>query len=268
MKLTFGIITGGGQTSFINQIIESIEEEQIPEYEIIVIGSFVSAREHTRVYEFPEQIVPMWITKKKNIIAELAIYDTLVLLHDYIGLKKGWYQGMLRFQEETPVWDVAMCRMEEINGNRAMDWIGLPNDPIYGNVLHPYSYCNPKGLYVPGNFFLVKKEFLKAHPLDEQRVWGMGEDIEWSKRIFGGADNSEWLRTILRKPMNVEIPDPEISARYHMNPYSTVAYLKEKPTNPCYYEPFDMHSGDSSRPLGFKTDDYLYMRKRMERDMK
>ena len=262
MKFTFGIITGGGQTSFINQIIDSIEEEKIPDYEIIVIGSFFTAREHTRVYEFPEQIAPMWITKKKNIIAQLATYEILVLLHDYVQLKKGWYQGMLRFQQETPRWDVAMCRMEEQNGKRAMDWIGLPNDPIYGNVLHPYNYCNPKGMYVPGNFFIVKKDFLKANPLDEQRLWGMGEDIEWSKRIFGGADNSEWLRNILRKPMNVEIPDPDVSAIYRMNSYSSVVYLKEKKTDPCYYDTFDKHSGDSSRPVGFKTEDYLYMRKR------
>jgi hypothetical protein len=264
MKLTFGIITGGGQTSFINKIIDSIEEEHIPEYEILVIGSFLSAREHTRVYEFPEQIAPMWITKKKNIIAQLATHDILVFLHDYVQLKKGWYQGMLRFQEETPEWDVAMCRMEELNGNRSMDWMGLPNDPIYGNVLFPYTYCNPKGMYVPGNFFLVKKEFFKRNPLDEQRLWGMGEDIEWSKRIFGGADNSQWLRNILRKPMDVEIPDPEVPARYRMNPYSTVVYLKDKPTNPCYYETFDKHSGDNSRPDGFKRDDYLYMRKRLK----
>ena len=157
--ITFGIVTGGGQTSFINQIIDSIEEEKIPQYEILVIGSFLTAREHTKVYEFPEDQVPMWITKKKNILAQLATYDTLVFLHDYIKLKEGWYKGFLEFQNKTPQWDVAMCRMEESNGNRAMDWMGLPNDPIYGNVLFPYDYCNPKGMYVPGNFFIVKRDF-------------------------------------------------------------------------------------------------------------
>jgi hypothetical protein len=263
--ITFGIITGGGQTSWINQIIDSIENEMIPQYEILVIGSFVTAREHTKVYEFPEDQVPMWITKKKNILAKLATFETLVFLHDYIKLKEGWYQGFLQFQKETPQWDVAMCRMEESNGKRAMDWMGLPNDPIYGNVLFPYEYCNPKGMYVPGNFFMVKRDFFLQHPLDEQRIWGMGEDIEWSKRIFGGADTSEWLRNILRIPLDVPVPDPEPPARYVMNPYSTVVFLKEKPTNPCYYETFDMHSGDNSRPKGFNPEEYLYMRKRLAR---
>ncbi|NBO61643.1 MAG: hypothetical protein EBU82_11865, partial [Flavobacteriia bacterium] len=94
--ITFGIITGGGQTSFINQIIDSIEAEKIPQYEILVIGSFLSAREHTRVYEFPDKQFPDWITKKKNILAQLATFETLVFLHDYIKLKEGWYQGFLQ----------------------------------------------------------------------------------------------------------------------------------------------------------------------------
>jgi hypothetical protein len=266
--ITFGIITGGGQTSLINQIIDSIEQERIPQYEVIVIGSFLTAREHTRVYEFPDQQFPNWITKKKNILAQLANFDTLVLLHDYIKLKEGWYPGYLQFQNENPNWDVAMCRMEESNGKRAMDWLGLPNDPIYGNVLFPYEYCNPKGMYVPGNFFMVKRDFFLKHPLDEQRLWGMGEDIEWSKRIFGGSDNSEWLRNILRIPLDTPVSDPESPARYVMNPYSTVVFLKDKPTNPCYYETFDMHSGNNSRPKAFDPEMYLYLRKRRERPQK
>lgn len=265
MEITFGIITGGGQTSFINQIIDSIEEEKIPTYEIIVIGSFLTAREHTTVYAFPEHVAPgAWITKKKNIIGQIAKYETIVFLHDYIRLEKGWYAGFLQFQQETPQWDVAMCKMCEKNGNRAIDWMGLPNDPLYGNVLHPYDYCNPKGMYVPGNFFVVKKDFFVKHPLDELRLWGMGEDIEWSKRIFGGADNTTWLRNILKKPMNVEIPDPEIPAIYRMNTYSKVVFLKDKPTPSSFYETYDMHSGDNSRPEGYKVEDYVYMQKRKQ----
>lgn len=262
MNFTFGIVTGGGQLDFINQIIDSIEAENIPEYEIIVVGSFPWIRKNTITLQFPEHVVPMWITKKKNIIGEIAKYENIVFLHDYIKLEKGWYEGFIKFQQEQPEWDVCMCKMLEMNGDRAMDWMGLPNDRIYGNVLFPYEYCNPRGMYVPGNYFVVKKDFFQKNPLDEQRIWGMGEDIEWSKRIFGGADNSEWLRNILRKPMNVEIPDPETPAKYRMNQYSSVIFLKDKPTNHAFRETFDLHSGDNSRPPGFIPEDYFYLRKR------
>lgn len=262
MSITFGIITAGDCPHFVNQIIDSIEEEKIPQYEVVVVGAFPEGRKHTTVVKFREDLVPMWITKKKNIIGPIAKYDTLVFLHDYIKLEKGWYGGFLRFQQENPGWQVGMCKMKERNGNRSMDWMGLPNDPIYGNVLFPYDYCNPKGMYVPGNFFMVKRDFFRKNPLDERRIWGMGEDIEWSKRIFGGADASEWLRNILKIPVDVNVPDPVSPASYCMNIYSSVVFLKEKPTNPCYYKPFDLHSGDNSRPKGFKRESYLYLSQR------
>ena len=38
MDFSFGIITGGNNESIINQIIDSIEYENIPNYEIIISG--------------------------------------------------------------------------------------------------------------------------------------------------------------------------------------------------------------------------------------
>jgi hypothetical protein len=265
MRITFGIITGGDQSAFINEIIDSIESEAIPHYEIIIVGACSIQRARTVVYEFPPDKQLPWITKKKNLIAQASAYETIVFLHDYIKLEKGWYSGYLQFVKENPEWDVGMCKLKQSNGQRAIDWMGLPNDPVYGNILLPYDYCNPKGMYVPGNFFIVKRDFLRKHPLDETRIWGQGEDIEWSKRIFGGSDSSEWLRTILRKPVDASLPDPEHPAVYRMNPYSSVIYMKEKAVSPDYFTPYDYHSGDNSRPKGFKEEDYLYMRKRRER---
>lgn len=261
MEFTFGIVTSGND-EFVHKIIDSIENERIPVYEVIIVGEFKGSRQNTRVIPFDETTVPCWITMKKNIIGQIARYNQIVFLHDYIRLKPGWYDGFLRFGLE---WDVCMCRMLEMNGNRSMDWMGLPNDPVYGNVLHPYDYSNPKGMYVPGNFFVVKKSFFQAHPLDIKRIWGQGEDIEWSKRIFGGADNSEWLRNILRIPMDHVIDESNCNAVYKMNTHSSVEFLKEKPTNPCYYETHDLHSGDNSRPIGFKKENYEYMMKRTQK---
>lgn len=260
MDFTFGIITGGDQTAMIETIINSIEVENIPNYEIIIVGRCNVERKNTTMLDFPENLRPMWITKKKNIIANIAKYQNIVFLHDYIALCKGWYEGFLRFGNEG--WDVCMNKIVEKNGKRAVDWMGLPNDPIFGNVLHSYHYCNPPGMYVPGNYFVCKKDLILKHPLDENRGWCEGEDIEWSKRIFGGADNSEWLRNILRIPMNIHIPDPNPPARYKMNIHSQVIYLKDKETPSDYYTEFDLHSGDNSRRPGFRIEEYYYMQVR------
>lgn len=261
MEITFGIITSGNDDS-VAKIIESIEAEQIPVYEIIVVGACSLQRKNLIVVPFNESQVPMWITRKKNIITALAHYEIIVYLHDYIALEPGWYKGFLEFGTD---WDVAMCRVLEENGARSIDWMGLPNDKVYGNVLLPYDYCNPEGMYVPGNFWVAKKTLMMEHPLDEGRIWGQGEDIEWSKRIFGGADNSEWLRNILRIPMDVYVPPPINPARYKMNISSAVRYLKEKPTCKDYYTGYDYHSGENSRPKGYNPEHYEYMVRRLEK---
>lgn len=263
MEFTFGIITGGGQDTFLTKILDSIEQQHIPNFEVIIVGNTNLQRSYLTVIQFPEHLRPMWITKKKNIIGQIAKYENIVFLHDYISLCPGWYEGFLQFGNEG--WDVCMNRMLENNGKRAIDWIGLPNDPLYGNVLLPYDYCNPSGMYVPGNYFLVKKSFFQQHPLDENRIWCEGEDIEWSKRIFGGADKTEWLRRILRKPLLVDIPDPVPAARYKMNTHSAVQFLKDKPTPEDFRTEYDYHSGDNSRPHGYKLEDYVYMTKRFQR---
>ena len=98
MDFTFGIITDGSSDDFIIKIIASIEEQQIPNYEIIIVGnSKITPTTHLKVIEFDESIKNKWITRKKNIICEEAQYENIVLMHDYISLDTGWYKGFLKF---------------------------------------------------------------------------------------------------------------------------------------------------------------------------
>jgi hypothetical protein len=97
MNFTFGIITGGGNEVMINEIIDSIEFENIPNYEIIIVGNTNIIRKNTRIINFDENIKTAWITKKKNIITHEAIYENIVYLGsvtytddpDYYTYKRG-----------------------------------------------------------------------------------------------------------------------------------------------------------------------------------
>ena len=89
MDFSFGIITNGDNDNYINQIIDSIEVQNIPNYEIIIVGATKVSRVNTTIIPFDESVKAMWITKKKNLITLNAKYENLVFLHDYI------YQLML-----------------------------------------------------------------------------------------------------------------------------------------------------------------------------
>lgn len=253
MDITFGIITAGND-EFINKIIDSIEAEQIPNYEVIIVGVFSGSRKNTIVidYDITNSSVPM----KKMLIAESSKYPILVLMHDYIRLKPGFYEGLSKFGVD---WDVASCRILQKDGKRGLDWLGLPNDTVYGNVLLPYDYSNPKGQYVPGNFFIVKRGFFIRYPLNVTLLWGESEDIEWSKRIFGGAYDCGWFRDVFKGGLPDE---PSYKAVYKMNIHSAVEYLKDKPHNPLFDQPYDLHSNAHTQPKECSIDTHLYMTKR------
>ena len=125
-------------------IVESIRKQNIPEYEIIIIGGpKVTTGRHTfslhnrpDIVHIPfdeesgivgkgkqwcdEQMIKQggWITKKKNIITQEAKYDNIVYFHDYHAFMPGWYEGYLKFGDE---WDVCMNVIQDIWGNRFRD---------------------------------------------------------------------------------------------------------------------------------------------------
>ena len=38
IDFTFGVITGGGNEKFLNTLIDSIEKQNIPNYELVIVG--------------------------------------------------------------------------------------------------------------------------------------------------------------------------------------------------------------------------------------
>lgn len=262
MKITFGIITTESTQSYLDLIIESIVRESISEYEIIIVGGKDNIWNNSHIHHIPfdESIIHNWITLKKNLITENAKYDVIVYMHDYVRLMPGWYKGFLQFDaEKNSDWDLAMCKIQTHDGKRGMDWMGLPNDTVYGNVLLPYTYHNPKGMYIPGIFWVAKRSIMQTYPLNSQLRWGEAEDIEWSKRVLGGTINSPWLRNMICIPMNIEIDESKCTDKYYMNTYSCVQYVKYKEISDNFYKEYDSHSGDNSRPIGYRREDYQYM---------
>ena len=236
---TFGIITDGTVDSRINTIIDSIEANAIPTYEIIVVGNSGVQRRRTRVIPFDEtQRRGCWITRKKNVIIEQAQYEHVVFLHDYICLDREWYAGFVRFLSEsgdiTPsggVYDWCVSPIENMDGSRYRDYTLFPHkynrdydfyignageiDPYFEHhCLLPYTFANTpemnRYMYISGSYFIMRRDVARENPLDETLLAFQGEDAELSSRLH--------QKGILIK----------------CNPYSTVRFLKQK--DPVYWE--------------------------------
>lgn len=205
MDFTFGIITDGNYDKNINTIIDSIESQNIPNYEIIIVGNSKIIRNNTKVIPFDENIKPKWITRKKNIITENAKYENVVYLHDYIYLLDSWYDGYEKYGND---FQVCMNKILNLDNSRFRDWTLCFYDaePILHSMrlLIPYDMTHlSKIMYISGSYWVAKKDFMKKYPLNENLVWGQGEDIEWSKIVRNKID-------------------------FKMNIYSSVKLLKQK----------------------------------------
>jgi predicted alpha/beta superfamily hydrolase len=171
----------------INEIIDSIENENIPNYEIIIVGESKIVRENTKIIPFNETIRRAWITKKKNIITQESKYENIVYLHDYVKLNDGWYNGQISSGND---FKIRMDKIINLNGERFRDWCIWPHnnnkmDNFIGrDCLIPYDIIHlSKYMYISGSYWIAKKNVMLEFPLNENLTWGEGEDVLWSKQV-------------------------------------------------------------------------------------
>lgn len=186
MNFTFGIITTPGSCGFLQQIVDTICDEKISNFEIIVVGG---AEAHVddvmKVIPFDESKKSMWITRKKNIVTENAKYENVVYFHDYVNLVPGWYEGFKQFGND---FDICMTPILNMDGSRFRDWtIWIADDDPdckNRNRLLPYDVTHlSKFMYLSGAYWIAKRAVMQRFPLDESLSWGESEDVLWSRQV-------------------------------------------------------------------------------------
>jgi hypothetical protein len=203
--ISFGIITNKGhhQTNQHNRLeamLQSIESQNIPDYEVVIVGDYDTTHPNVRCVYFDDSVRPGWISRKKNLLTKECRGDIIVYMHDYITLGNNWYEGWKHFGWD---WDLGMNIILNKDGTRFRDWCVLVYDgktvgpngvwpcdlskcpPCFFSPYMPdYSYTATQNLYISGSYWVAKKYVMEAEPLDEEFVWGQHEDIEWSFRVL------------------------------------------------------------------------------------
>lgn len=195
MKFSFCIPTDGIKD--ISNIIQSIIGQNIPEYEILVIGGNIDMpilhndKIIGKHISFDEtQTRGGWITRKKNILIGEARYENLVIVHDYYEFLPGWYDGWVEFGEN---FEVATNRILNFDNTRHCDWSVDPilYETFYGKkdfaYLIPYNTSASKLQYISGGYMVVKKQFMLSHLFDETcghpDYFRRPDDLEWCERV-------------------------------------------------------------------------------------
>lgn len=182
-KWSFGIITNGQKNDWVEKQIKSIKEQKIPNFEIIVCGTYFNRKEKNFKYiPFSEKDNLGWITKKKNLICENARYENLCIIHDRIIFEKNWFKGIKKYGN---FFEILSCIIKNEEGDRCGDWI------TSGNYLGKFSKIgmldykdNQRFGYLDGAAYIFKKNVWKKIRWNENLFWNQGEDIDLSQRLY------------------------------------------------------------------------------------
>lgn len=215
---------------------DAVERYPNLEIEIIVCGGpyiprklIESLNEKIKIIHIPfdETIKTGWITKKKNIIAQKANHENLVIVHDYYLFEDLWLKGFLRYNELSPNWEILSNTILTYEGTRHSDWLVnqkymdelISENPGIAEKLMrvapgengprwvcglPYDCDKLSHIqYISGGQIIAKKKVLLDCPLDENLVWGQAEDLAWSEYVIKkgyGFKFNPFSVSLLQKP--------------------------------------------------------------------
>jgi hypothetical protein len=183
IDISFCVITNYADISALMLLIESIRNQSINNYEIIIVGGIPQdipeyfKSEDIVLIDFNEFDRPGWITRKKNLAVQNSNYQYCLMLHDYFMLSDDWYQGLCKFINDQDDWSAITNKIFTMNGNRfRLDWVCLSQPYL------DYSET-PQDHYISGGFFFTKRELMIKYPFNEDLLWNQQEDIQWCSEV-------------------------------------------------------------------------------------
>jgi hypothetical protein len=192
--ITFGVCTGYDNTEHLIKCIDSIRKQtkDLDDYQIIVIGPEAPKQileeldgPNIEFVEFDESVRPMWITKKKNLIAQKADFNRLCIMHDYMWLTPNWAKNLWEF-ECWNNWNILAFPQQRADGGRFWyDWSGFRGPrKLDDRQFYDYKdWDHNNEVYISGNIFCVHRGLMLDHPLNENLGHMQEEDLEWSRRL-------------------------------------------------------------------------------------
>jgi len=193
-KISFGISTGYTNANHLIKCVNSIRKQSkhLNEYEILIIGpeipkivSHEIKGPDIKFIEFDETKRSLWITRKKNLLAQQANFDRLCLMHDYLYFASDWAKNFKKFEQKHS-WNILAFPQQRLNGERFWyDWSGFKGPrSLDQREFYKYTdWSHNNEVYISGNIFCVDRFLLLNHPFNENLTHMQEEDLEWSRRI-------------------------------------------------------------------------------------
>lgn len=184
---SFGIISNGMKNGRILDIINNIQDQNIPNYEIIICGPKPSENLPANVIVISDKDVysdiRIPICKKKNLIADNAHFENIMIIHDRINLSADWFNAISKTKNCFDVIGPSILD-EDTKSIHVIDF-AIANLQTFNYFK---SHSNKKKwspfVYVDGSVIIIKKSVYNKVRLQPYLNWGEKEDVDFSRRLY------------------------------------------------------------------------------------
>lgn len=191
LSISFCIITNGKRSDLVKLVIKSIHAQNIPHYEIIVVGRYHTEPEI--VYLPAEAVADAGkLGLMRNIAVSKTKYNNITMLDDDIILSPDWYKA---FKEYGNAFDILTSQIRLPDGGRYWDHVtyGGPRGHIILDEFENDDYIYMTG----GGGWVMKKHVASSVAWDEKRAFYEGEDLDFARRCLAKGFKIAHNRTML-----------------------------------------------------------------------
>lgn len=205
-SFSFCIITAGKRPDLLNLVVKSIRVQNIPNYEIIVVGKYHP--EPGIIYVPAEEAAASGsLGQMRNLGVAKAQYDHIVILDDDIILTANWYQAFLNFGDD---FDILTSRILLPDGTRYWDHATI--DGPRGHRLLRSDEQDEQYVYMSGGTAWIMKGYV-------------AQSVHWNETLnFNEKEDVDFARKCQEKGFRI-LHNPDNIAYHHAAKYTRLGRI-------------------------------------------
>jgi len=203
MGVSFIIISGGLRPKSIRRLLDSIASQNIPEYQIVVVGKHDDTLPAGALYiKAPDLAESGAICKMRNIGVEASAGDPVILLDDDVEFPDGWYEKIKKRLGDK--FDLASCAVLTPAGERWYDWAWASREDL-NCPTRKADYTETGGnIYIGGCFMMIRRHVFDKIRFDESLNNHQRDDVDFCHRAWDAGFSLSIF--------------PEASVTHHLDP--------------------------------------------------
>ena len=189
LDVSFIIVTNGNRDGLLNTIIEGIKHQNIPEYEIIIIGESKIKNNYPEVnyIEAKKLSDAGLLGAMRTLACSQAKHNNLVISDDDMVLSSNWYEELKKSDD----FKILTSTVRNPDGTRFWDHTCF-RSPNYGHIVLEEDQSDDEYMYMSGGqSWIMKKEVFEKAKWNEEFSTGVRANMRSLKDYKEGRGNED-----------------------------------------------------------------------------